>query len=209
MKKILIPVFSFFICFGVIWAWTDGFNAFTIFSYTLKEAGEPPRAFPELELIDENGEVFSLKQKDKYVIVNFVYLDCPYVCHKVNNRIEEIHDMFSPEIVPSNLEFVTISFDFERDDVKKIKNYRNLFDSDINAWTFALPYHSNVESFSKTLKDIGVWTYQFPETGLINHSIYLFLLSPEGEIIKVIDPARNDNAAIVSQISQCINQKRI
>ena len=209
MKRILIPVFSFFICFAVIWTWTDGFNAFTIFSYTLEEAGETPRPFPIFELIDDNGELFSIRDKQNYVVVNFMYLDCPFVCHKVNNRIEEIYDMFSPETVPDNLEFVTISFDLERDDVKKIKNYRNLFDTDIKGWTFALPYQSNTQRFTETLRDIGVWTYQIPETGAINHSIYLFLVSPDNEIIKVLDPARSDNDAIVQQINQCINQKSI
>ena len=208
MKRILIPVFSFLICFAVIWAWTDGFSAFTIFSYTLKEAGETPRPFPEFQLINENGEVFSITDKHKYLVVNFMYLDCPLVCHKVNNRIEEIYDMFDPETVPDNLEFVTISFDLEHDDVQKIKNYRNLFDADIKGWTFALPYQSSKEDFNEALRNIGVWTYQIPETGAINHSIYLFLISSENEIIKVIDPARNDNAAIISQINQCINQKR-
>ena len=208
MKRILIPVFSFLICFAVIWAWTDGFSAFTIFSYTLKEAGETPRPFPEFQLINENGEVFSFTDKHKYLVVNFMYLDCPLVCHKVNNRIEEIYEMFDPETVPDNLEFVTISFDLEHDDVQKIKNYRNLFDADIKGWTFALPYQSSKEDFNEALRNIGVWTYQIPETGAINHSIYLFLISSDNEIIKVIDPARNDNAAIISQINQCINQKR-
>lgn len=209
MKKILIPVFSFLICFLVIWKWTHGFSAFTIFSYTLNEAGATPREFPEIQLIDQDSNTFKIKDKHKYVLMNFVYLNCPYVCHKINNRIENIYHLADPEIVLSQLEFVTISFDLKNDDIIKIKKYSRYFTADIKGWTFALPDHLNQDDFNKFLRKTGVWVYQIPESGLINHSIYLFLISPENKIIKIFDPAREDDQEIIEQLYSCLKEKKI
>ena len=209
MKKILIPVFSFLICFLVIWKWTHGFSAFTIFSYTLNEAGATPREFPEIQLIDQDSNTFKITDKHKFVLMNFVYLNCPLVCHKINNRIENIYHLADPEIVPSQLEFVTISFDLKNDDVSKIKKYSSYFTSDINGWTFALPHHLTQNEFNKFLQKTGVWLYQIPESGLINHSIYLFLISPDNKIIKIFDPAREDDPEITEQLNKCLKEQKI
>ena len=209
MKKVLIPVFAFLICLAVIWKWTFGFNAFTIYSYTLLKEGNAPRAFPDFQMMDQNGNVFDLKDKHKYVLINFVYLDCPYACHKVNNQIDEVYHLFSRTIVPEKLEFVTVSFDLKNDGITRIKNYRNHFGNDIIGWTFAIPDQTNQNDFNKVLRKIGVWTYRVPETGIINHSLYLFLISPDNKIIKVFDPARDDNQTIIEEITKCLKEKKI
>jgi cytochrome oxidase Cu insertion factor (SCO1/SenC/PrrC family) len=127
----------------------------------------------------------------------------------VNNQIEQIYHLFNRAIVPEKLEFVTVSFDLEGDNIQKIKNYRSLYGNDIDGWTFALPYHSNRQDFTRLLRKIGIWTYQVPETGIINHSLYLFLISPDNKIVKTFDPARDDNRTIIEQINKCLKEKKI
>ena len=202
MKKILIPICALAICVAVLWKWTYGFSAFTIYSYTLKEAGDIPRAFPDFQMEDQNGNVFHLKDKHKYILVNFVYLNCPYACHKVNNQLEQIYHLFNRTIVPEKLEFVTVSFDLKNDNITKIKNYRNNFGNDINGWTFAMPYQTNQQDFTNLLHKTGIWIYTIPQTGVTNHSLYLFLIAPDNTIIKTFDPARDDNATIIEQINK-------
>lgn len=204
MKKILIPVIALLICFVVIWRWTLGFSAFTIFSYTFEKAGEMPRAMPDIRLMNQEEQVFHLNDKHKFVLINFVYLNCPYVCHKVNNQIEQIYHRFDRTVVPSKLEFVTISFDLKNDDLEKIKRYRNHFGEDIDGWNFALPYQSTQESFDQFLHTIGIWKYTVPSSGIINHSVYLLLISPDNDIVKVFDPARESENSIVEQIFTCL-----
>lgn len=208
MKNILIPIFSFAICLSIIWKWTYGFSAFTIFSYTLNEAGAIPREFPDIQMVDQNGGVFNIKDKRKYVLINFVYLNCPDVCHKVNNQLEDIYHLLDSTVVPLQLEFVTVSFDIKNDDINKIKKYRSYFGSGISGWTFALPYHSNEKDFGLFLQEVGVWAYRIPESGLINHSIYLFLVSPENMIVGIFDPARDNNLSIIEHIRQCLKEKK-
>lgn len=200
----MIPIFSLLICTSVIWKWTYGFSAFTIFSYTLKSAGSTPRDFPEMKFISQDEKIFELKEKNKYVLVNFVYLNCPYVCHKVNNQIEEIYHLFDSTMVPSQLEFLTISFDLKNDDLVKIKRYRERFGKDINGWSFALPYQSDQKTFNRFLIQAGIWKYQIPASGIINHSVYLLLINPKNKIVKIFDPARENSQAITSQIKSCV-----
>ncbi len=207
MKKFLIPFIALAVCLSVIWKWTSGFSAFTYFSYTLKEAGSLPRSFPDLPMISQDSNVFHLKDKHKYVLINFVYLNCPYVCHKVNNQLEDIYHLVDTSIVPSRLEFVTMSFDLKNDDVQKIRKYRSYFGTDISGWTFALPHGVDNNAFNAFLKKVGVWKYAVPATGIINHSIYLFLIDPKQEIINVFDPARESTDQIVQKIESCIESK--
>ncbi|MBS1558058.1 MAG: SCO family protein [Bacteroidetes bacterium] len=204
MKKILPPLLVLAVCVAILWKWTYGFSAFTVFSYTLREAGAIPRIFPDAALIDQDSSVFHIKDKQKYVLVNFVYLNCPYVCHKVNNRLEEIDKAISPEIIPSQLELVTVSFDVGNDNIRKIKNYRNRFGSDIHGWSFALPHQTSQSEFDTFLLRAGIWAKAAPGGSIINHSIYLFLVSPENKIVKIFDPAREDDASIIEKIRSCI-----
>ncbi len=206
MKKILIPVVALAICLLVIWKWTYGFTAFTIFSYTLKEAGTNPRVFPDIAMIDQDSNVFHIRDKHKYVLINFVYLNCPYVCHKVNNQLEQIYHLADPSLVPSQLQFITMSFDLKNDDVQKIRKYRSYFGKDIEGWTFTLPFQTRETDFANFLNKIGVWKYMVPSTGIINHSIYLFLVSPDQKIVSVFDPARQTNEQIIQKIESCIKE---
>lgn len=209
MKKILIPVVAFVICLTVVWKWTMGFSSFTVFSYTLDKAGELPRTFPDIPLLSQDSTVFHIVDAHKYTLVNFVYLNCPYVCHKVNNQIEQIYHLFGKSVVPSKLGFVTVSFDLKNDGVDKIKKYRSYFGNDIGGWTFAIPYQSTQANFDQFLKNIGIWKYSVSATGIINHSLYLFLISPDNKVVKVFDPARDSNGFIIEQINACINGKSI
>ncbi len=204
MRKVFIPIFVFFLCFGIIWQWTNGLSAFTVFSHTLAEAGQIPRNFPEINFVNQNGKTFKIENQHKYILLNFVYLDCPFVCHKVNNQLEQIYHSIDTNIIPSQLEFVTVSFDLMNDNIEKIAKYRNYFGDDIVGWTFALPYQINQDKFNKFLNKLGTWAYKVPETGLINHSIYLYLISPDNKIIKTFDPAREDNSLIIQEINKCI-----
>lgn len=204
MKKLLPPIAALVLCIGVLWGWTYGFTAYTVFSATLHQAGPAPREFPAIACINQDSVLFNLRDKDKYVLLNFVYLNCPNVCHKVNNRLEDIYDALENDLVPNDLELVTVSFDLRNDDVRKLKNYRKLFEGDLSGWTFALPHGSTEAEFGDFLKQAGIWAYRLPENGIINHSVYIFLISPDHRVVRVFDPAREDDAAILAGIRSCV-----
>lgn len=206
MRKLLPPLVAAAVCVAVLWTWTDGSRTFTVFSHALHKAGPVPRAFPDIPLVDHNGTAFHPGKTGKYLLINFVYLDCPDVCHIINNRMEGIHRALSGKFVPEKLEMLTISFDLQRDDVKKLRNYRKQFGAGIDGWTFALPDGLTQGEFDKFLERAGVWARRVPGTALINHSIFQFLVAPNGEIVKIFDPAREDDREIVAQLTSWIQK---
>ena len=203
LRVILIPILTLLLCTGVLYYWTVGFSAFTIFSYSLAKANPVSKAFPALILINQDGKNLKF-QNDYYKLVNFVYLDCPFVCHKVNNQIEGIYHLTDTDSILKDLHFVTISFDPLHDNVAKIKRYRSYFGTDINRWDFAIPTAMSSQVFYDHLQKIGLWKYQDKRTGVINHSTSLYLVSPTNKIVAVFNPSRDSDEIIAQKIHQCI-----
>ena len=170
----------------------------------MEKAGILPRPFPDLQLTDQNGNPFSIRDRPSYTLVNFVYLDCPFVCHKVNNQLEEIYHHVQPLLPKGQLRFLTVSFDMENDRIGKIEKYRNFFGDDIDDWTFALPRETTENELQAFLKEIGIWIHENPLTGRTDHSVHIFLISPEQQITRIFDPAREDPYLMAEEIVQCI-----
>ena len=204
IQKIFIPIFILFFCLFILSKWTHNFTDFTVFSHTLASAGTLPRTMPDIPLINQDGIPFHVNESNRYKMINFVYLNCPFVCHKVNNQLEQIYYKLTKSEISSKIDFITVSFDLKNDDIKKIKNYRKLFDKDIGGWAFALPYQTSQKEFDAFLKKLGIWKYTIPSSGLINHSTYIFLVNQENNIVKVFDPARDSDQFIINQINSCL-----
>lgn len=209
IKSLLIPLFSLIVCLSILFVWTAGFSSFTVFSYTLKKANPIGKPFPDIQLINQDSLVYNIKNKDKFKLVNFVYLNCPFVCHKVNNQLEEIYYMLDSMEVPSKIEFTTISFDPKHDNIQKIRNYRNHFGDKISGWDFTLPHHIGEDEFQKFLQEIGVWIHKESANGIINHSTNLYLVSPDNKIVHVFDPNRESNSFIAKGIQQCLHENQL
>ncbi|MCO5259782.1 MAG: SCO family protein [Crocinitomicaceae bacterium] len=208
-RQIIIPALALALSLYFFSKWTQSYTSFTIFSYTLKEADPLEKSFPDIDLLSHHNKHFKVADRPNLKLINFVYLNCPYVCHKINNQLEEIYHQMDSTIVPSQLEFITISFDLEYDDVERIRKYRSHFGEHIDGWTFALPYKVDEQQFFSDVKNIGVWIYRDPITKLINHSVNLFLVDANNKIIKIFDPNRETNEYIIQQLKQCLNEERM
>lgn len=200
MKHFIAPTLVLALALLGLGVWTRGFTAFTVFSHTLQTAGSLPRSLAPIDLVDQDGKIFRLGNAKKYTLVNFVYLNCPFVCHKINNRLEGIYRALQPSLVPQKLQLVTVSFDTEHDDTARIKKYRRQFGAHLDGWTFALPYGIDKTAFDEFLVRLGVWAQAAPERDIINHSIFLFLLTPDKKITRVFDPARESDAQILTEL---------
>lgn len=208
MKKAIIPIATFIICLAGMSLLTHGFQTFTIFSRTLYNAGTLPREMPHINLIDQDSTPFAVSEKDKYVLLNFMYINCPNACHIVNYKINEIYDDLKENNTFKNLEIVTITFDLKNDNISKIKNYRQNFSPDMTGWTFAIPNGYTRQEFHKILKETGVWAHTVSDTKIINHSLYLFLISPQNQIVHIYDPARDSNNQIINSLKHFTHDRQ-
>jgi len=208
MKTFLKIFITLSICVLIISKWTNGFKDFSVYSYTLDKANKLDNNFPKLQIINQDSTLITVDKLNKFVLINFIYLNCPSVCQKMNGKIGVLYDSLK-KYVPHKIKLLTVSFDTKNDNLQKIRRYRsNRFGSNLEDWDFALPYNIDSLSLRKKLKRLGIWIYKIPRTNLFNHSVYFYLLSPKGKIIKIFNPTRESNETILSSITKCIKQKK-
>lgn len=209
MKSVLIPFVSFIICLTIVWRWTNGFKSFTSYSYTLEEAGQVPRLFPDIQLMDLMGHQFTIKEKHNFVLVNFASFNFHDSDSMVIKRTRSLYKLFDSATIPSLLEFVTINIATNIGDSVKMREYLHNFDQDTIGWTLAMPYQINDNNFNRFLRRVGVWAHKMPPGKIINHSNYLFLVAPNHNIVKIFDPKRNNDYSIKIQIRRSILENEI
>ena len=195
----LFPIFLLIGYFFLFFWWTLGFKALTIFSYSLGKAGPFPRPAPNLVLVNQFGENINTNSlKGKYVIMNFIYLNCPSVCHFVSSKVAEVYKNIEKlnKNMLEKLVFITVSFDLERDTTDLLYHYW-LHHGAFKEWHIAtfmskIPVMGpNEAQFIRSkLEKIGVYIFRKPD-GQYNHTVYMFLIDTEGEIVNVFDPARD------------------
>ncbi len=207
LKLVITPLLTLVLCILILSKWTYGFKAFTVFSYALEKSQPRTKELPKIQLHNQDSIPVDIHTINKYKLINFVYLDCPFVCHKVNNQLEAIYHLMDSVNMLPEIELITISFDIENDNIRKIKNYRSHFE-DIEGWDFAIPTNTNQKDFNIFLNEIGVWINKSSINGIINHSSNLYLISPKNKIMELFDPNRENYQAIFIKIQQCLSNQK-
>lgn len=178
MFRWLLPGTLFLFSFAFIWFYTLGFSAFTMFSYVLKRAGEPPYPLPDLNLECHDGSTLNLRSLDsRPVFLNFIYLHCLYGCPI------SLAKMYLIKKKVENTLLVSVSVDPDRDTIGKLRERWEAIGGYPN-WLFCKPTDKN---WREKLERIGVWVYR-REDGLINHTLDIFIVK-EGKIIDTIPPS--------------------
>jgi len=93
--------------------------------------------FPNLPVITQDGKTLRFYDdvlKDKIVVVNFMYTNCPDVCGLTTARLSQAEDQLR-DMVGSNLLFVSLTVDPERDTPAKLKEFADSFHLGSN-WLF-------------------------------------------------------------------------
>ncbi|MCW5583689.1 MAG: SCO family protein [Gammaproteobacteria bacterium] len=192
-KFLFHNLFISFVC--LFYKWTFGFTSFTTAAYVLNSAGSSPRKTPELKILDQNGQQLSTNElfKNKYVLLNFMYFHCPYVCSSIMAKLTTIHNHLTNNQL-KKLIIVSISIDPNHDTSEILNQVWKTHDQP-KIWHFvSLADEINKDS-SNNLSRFGVWIYQRPD-GFFNHSTYLFLLDPNGNIIHIFNAEQNNDEII-------------
>lgn len=168
---------------GLLYAWTQGFTAFTSYSYALDEAGPLPRPAPSILFIDQFGSERSLESlRGRYVLLHAFYGDCFTVCPMVMERLRETYAGLT-DAQRNKLVILSITVDPERDSTERLRElWRH--EGAVKGWIVAQPAGN---SFDAVGRAFGIWVLA-RDDGIINHSADLFLIDPEGRIEEVISP---------------------
>lgn len=173
---------------GLVCTWTLGFSAFTSYSYALNKAGPLPRAAPDISFVDQFGNKQRLASlQGRYVLLHVFYGTCLTICPIV---IEELRVLYSdlPVEQRRKLVILSISIDSVRDTTERLNDlWRE--EGAFDGWIMAQPADTSVDRIAQ---EFGIWV--FPKAdGTINHSADLFLIDPDGRIVRVFTPQSNND----------------
>lgn len=181
--------------FGIVlfYIGTDGFQAFTAETARVNQLMDEKPKFPNVTLEDNNGRTYSFSEfEGKYVFITFLYTSCGTVCPELEVNMSEVYKRIPEEYIGHDIQFLSISFDPERDDPKTLDTYRKAFGSDGETWRMArIPKQQELDSL---LDRFGVIVIP-DEYGNFAHNSAFYLVNPKGQLIEVMDYTLIEEAA--------------
>ncbi|KAH7079334.1 SCO1/SenC-domain-containing protein [Paraphoma chrysanthemicola] len=149
-----------------------------------KGIGKPKVGGP-FQLIDQEGNVFSSDDMlGKYSLVYFGFTHCPDICPDELDKMALMYDKVTQECGKVLLPLM-ITCDPARDTPKVLKEYLKEFHPEFIGLT------GDYEQIKQTCKAYRVY-FSTPssvkpgEDYLVDHSIYFYLMDPEGDFVEAI-----------------------
>lgn len=157
---------------------------------------KPDKKLHNFSLVDHNNEIFNnTRLQDQWTLLTFIYTHCPDVCPTALMDMASIKSKLKSGDLESTPEFVAITFDPKRDTPKVLKAYVEYFDKDFIGVSgeqsqvdklikpFGTYYERSIKVDGKTvIIPNGVELPEGIKNYSINHTAWLYLLSPDGQI---------------------------
>ena len=173
---------------GLVYAWTLGFSAFTSYSYALTKAGPLPRAAPDISFVDQFGNKQNLASlHGRHVLLHVFYGSCFTVCPIVIEELRELYSSLSPA-QRSKLVILSVSVDSARDTTERLLDLWRA-EGAFEGWIMAQPAGASID---RVAQEFGIWVFA-KNDGTINHSADLFLIDPDGRIVRVFSAQSNND----------------
>lgn len=173
--------------FGIllIFIGTDGFTAFTAETARLNKLLEEKPHFPDVTFQDSKEREYSIDEfKGNYILVTFFYSSCTTVCIDLEMNMSELYDRIPQKFIGTEIDFLSISFDSERDDPATLDIYKNMFFSDGETWRMArIP---DQEQLEELLTEFGVIVIP-DDYGNFAHNSAFYLIDRNGVLEEVMD----------------------
>jgi len=173
---------------GILGAWTLGFSAFSSYSYALITAGPLPRPAPDFPFVDQFGHHRRLASlRGRHVLLHVFYGTCLTICPVVIEDVRQLHAGL-PAARRGKLTILSLSVDSARDTTERLLElWREAGASE--GWIMANPADGSLD---RVVREFGIWIFAKSD-GTINHAADLFLIDPDGDIVRVFSPQPNND----------------
>lgn len=138
------------------------------------------------EFVNQNGEniTFPDDYKGKYLIMGFIYTNCPDICPLVTQNLIKVQKGLNS---PDDVQFLGLTFDPKRDTPEVLKKYKEVFNLDKN-FDFLTGDSTTVSQFMDSVRVRSQVSFvQEREDGndvyFMNHSDKIMVVNPRGEVI--------------------------
>lgn len=198
--KSKLPLFGFGLLVGVIVLWAGW--KFLDRPYTFRGSViDPPMPMEDFLLVDQHGQPFSLSgQQGKVVLLFFGYTHCPDVCPVTLAEFTRIKEELGA--AASQVSFVYITVDPERDTVPVINAYMRSFDPDFFALT------ETREKLEEVWSRFGVYQSRQESTSaggyLVDHTARTYLLDQQGRLVATY-PYEMGEADVVADVQHILS----
>lgn len=169
------------------------------------EAASPPGIFdvpsanncvPAAGFIDQKGQPVNFASlKGKWLVVDFIYTNCPGPCELMTSRLAMVADQLGGRL-GNQIEFVSVSLDPAHDSPKVLTAWARAQDADRPGWLFLtgpLPSLNAVMSAFHVQRRVEA-------NGMIDHVIELFLVGPDGHQKRLYNPNEATPAAVAHDL---------
>lgn len=149
-----------------------------------KGMGKPKVGGP-FKLVDQDGKAFTNDDmKGKHVLVYFGFTHCPDICPEELDKMSAMYD-YVKAAVGNKITPVFISCDPARDTPDVVKTYLKEFHNEFIGLT------GTYDDIKNTCKAYRVYFSTPPhlkpgQDYLVDHSIYFYLMDPEGDFVEAL-----------------------
>lgn len=144
------------------------------------------KAAPSFKLTSIDGEEVSLENTNgKVRVVYFYFANCPDVCPPTTYLLSQVQDeLKNQKVFGSDVEFLSVTFDPERDTPEAIRKFIDKIPGDIDQSGWKFLRGDSEEDTKKLMMDFGLGLIKDEKTGLYTHSDTITFIDREGKIRK-------------------------
>lgn len=147
---------------------------------------------PDIPLTDKKAPDFSMQNVDgstvtladtngKIRLFYFYFTNCPDVCPPTTYRLSEVQKLLQDKVMfGTEASIISISFDPERDTLKKMKKWSEKYNADYSGWYFL---RGKEEEVAKMMPEFGSSIFK-DEDGNFTHLNVITLVDQDGNIRK-------------------------
>jgi protein SCO1/2 len=140
----------------------------------------PPEAAGALDLVDQDGEPFSLADVEGQVsLIYFGYTTCPDLCPTTLSDFTAVKEELGDDADKVN--FIMVTVDPERDSIERLKQYLGFFDPDF------VGLRGDVDQTEQVKAEYGVIAtkVEYPDSAtgyLVDHTSLIYVIDKEGRL---------------------------
>lgn len=126
--------------------------------------------------------------KGKTAVMGFIFTNCPDICPLTTNNMQRIQKQLEKEGI-YNVEFISLSFDPERDKPSVLKEYARIREIDTKNWHFLTGSKEAVDALKKEMHFMAIpgdtsYTEDRRPYYFFVHTDRISLIDPESRVIK-------------------------
>lgn len=109
------------------------------------------------ELVDQNNSrvIFPNDFKNKTVVMNFIFTNCPDICPLSTNNLRLVQESLKKEKI-NDVHFLSISFDPDFDKPEILKKFAEIRKLDLSNWDFLTGEKSLVDSLMRKAEIVAI-----------------------------------------------------